>query len=88
MGLAIEIVKNVVIISLTFVEFAMLVRAVLSWFPLDTNKFTEFLFAITEPFIQPIRALFVKMIWFQDMPIDMSFLFAYILISAVLIILP
>jgi uncharacterized protein YggT (Ycf19 family) len=88
MGLAIEIVKNVVIISLTFVEFAMLVRAVLSWFPLDTNKFTEFLFAITEPFIQPIRALFVKMNWFQDMPIDMSFLFAYILISAVLIILP
>ena len=88
MDLAVQIVKNVVIILLTFVQFAMLIRAVLSWFPLDANRFTEFLFGVTEPFIQPIRALFVKMNWFQGMPIDISFLISYMLISAVLIMLP
>ncbi len=83
----IYVVKNVVILALSLVELAMLVRAVLSWFPIDGNKFTEFLFAITEPFIHPIRVLFVKMNWFQGFPIDISFLVAYLLITIALTIL-
>ena len=88
MGIVIYLVKNVVILLLTVVEVAMLVRAVLSWFPIDGNKFTELLFAITEPFIHPIRVLFVKLNWFQGMPIDISFLVAYLLISVALTVLP
>lgn len=88
MEIIIFVVKHTVIVLLSVVEIAMLVRAVLSWFPIDGNKFTELLFAITEPFIHPIRVLFIKMNWFQGLPIDISFLVAYILISVVLTVLP
>ncbi|MBE6577591.1 MAG: YggT family protein [Ruminococcaceae bacterium] len=88
MDIIIFVVKHTVIVLLSVVEIAMLVRAVLSWFPIDGNKFTELLFAITEPFIHPIRVLFIKMNWFQGLPIDISFLVAYILISVVLTVLP
>ena len=79
--------KNVVIVLLTAVQFAMLARAILSWFPID-NKFVDFLHAITEPFIYPIRMLFEKMNWFVGLPIDVSFFVTYLLISVILIFLP
>lgn len=85
--LVIEIIKQVVIILLMTVQFAMLGRAILSWFPID-NKLVDFLYAITEPFIRPVRMLFEKMNWFSGLPIDMSFLFTYIIISVVLMFLP
>lgn len=85
--LAVEVIKQVVIILLTTVQFAMLARAILSWFPID-NRFVDFLHAITEPFIRPVRMLFEKMNWFSGLPIDMSFFFTYIVISVVLIFLP
>lgn len=84
---AIEIIKNIVIILLTVVQFAMLARAILSWFPID-NKFVDFLHAITEPFIVPVRLLFEKMNWFTGLPIDVSFFVTYLIISIVLIFLP
>ena len=85
--LAVEVIKQVVIILLSTVQFAMLARAILSWFPID-NRFVDFLHAITEPFIRPVRMLFEKMNWFSGLPIDMSFFFTYIVISVVLIFLP
>ena len=85
--LVIEIIKQVVIILLTTVQFAMLARAILSWFPID-NRFVDFLHAITEPFIIPVRMLFEKMNWFSGLPIDMSFFVTYILLSVILIFLP
>jgi uncharacterized protein YggT (Ycf19 family) len=63
------------------IQAAMTVRAILSWIPMESNKITDFLFSLTEPFIYPIRRLFQRLNWFQGMPIDLSFLFAYILLS-------
>ena len=83
----IEIIKNIVIILLTVVQFAMLARAILSWFPMD-NKFIDFLHAITEPFILPVRMLFERMNWFLGLPIDVLFFVSYLIISLVLIFLP
>lgn len=88
MQFVVELVKNIVIVFLTAVQFAMLARAILSWFPLNSNKFTDFLQAVTEPFIYPIRLLFEKMNWFTGLPIDISFLVSYIIITIVLMILP
>lgn len=88
MQFAVELIKNVVIIFLTAVQFAMLARAILSWFPLDGNKITDFLYGVTEPFIYPVRLLFQKMNWFTGLPIDISFLVSYFIITIVLIILP
>jgi uncharacterized protein YggT (Ycf19 family) len=65
----------------------MLARAILSWFPID-NGFVNFLHAITEPFVLPIRLLFERLNWFTGLPIDISFFVSYLLISALLIFLP
>ena len=84
----IEFVKNIVVVLLTAVQFAMLVRAILSWFPLNSNKLVDFINAVTEPFVLPMRLLFEKLNLFQNLPIDISFLSSYILISIILMILP
>mgnify|MGYP003441660161 CR=1 FL=1 len=75
------LLKNLVLVILMAIQSAMTVRAILSWIPMESNKITDFLFSLTEPFIYPIRRLFHRLNWFQGMPIDLSFLFAYILLS-------
>ena len=84
---ALQIVSNVVVLLLTVIQFAMLARAILSWFPMEPNRFTDFLYGITEPFIYPVRALFERMGWFRNLPIDISFMVAYLLISLVVMFL-
>ena len=75
------VVTQVVSLFLDAVELAMFLRAVLSWFPIEPNKFTNLLYAITEPFIYPIRYLFHRMNWFQDSPLDVPFFVTFLLIS-------
>ena len=66
------------------VQAAMLFRAILSWFFMDDdNLVMSILYAVTEPFIVPIRALFEKMGWFRNLPIDISFFVTYILLSII-----
>ena len=88
MGVFIEVIKSFVLVFLSTVQFAMLLRAILSWFTMGGGgKFVNFIYAITEPFIAPVRALFVKMNWLQNSPIDFSFLATYLLISFLTIFL-
>ena len=87
MTYALQIFSTVVVVLLSVVQLAMLARAILSWFPIDSNQFIDFLYGLTEPFIYPIRALFVRMNWFQNLPIDMSFMVSYLLISFLCLIL-
>lgn len=54
---------------------AMLVRAIFSWFPPETEgPFQRMLYMITEPAIMPVRKIFARMGWFQGLPLDMSFM--------------
>ena len=85
---ALYIVSSVVRLILSALQLAMLIRAILSWFPMEPNRFTEFLYGITEPFIYPFRALFNRLNWFQNLPIDISFFVAYITITIISFILP
>lgn len=88
MDVAIFIVKQIVIIFLTVVQLAMLARAILSWFPISENRFIDILYYITEPFIVPIRMLLDKLGWFDGMPIDVSFMISYLIITVTLVVLP
>ena len=88
MEFALFLLRNTVNLALTAVQFAMLARAIFSWFPGTGGKFVEFLYAITEPFIYPIRRLFEKMNWFQGLPMDISFMISYLLISIILLFIP
>ena len=83
----IEVIKSFVLIFLSVIQLAMLLRAILSWFVMGGGKFTNFLYAVTEPFIAPVRALFEKMNWLQNSPIDFSFMVTYLLISFLTIFL-
>ncbi|MBE6666904.1 MAG: YggT family protein [Ruminococcaceae bacterium] len=85
---ALYVVSTIVRIFLMVLQLAMLLRAILSWFPMDSNKFLEFLYGVTEPFVYPFRALFNKLNWFQNIPIDISFTVAYLAIFLLGIFLP
>ena len=87
MALVLHIVSNVVVLILSALQLAMLVRAVLSWFPIDSNRFIDFLYGITEPFIIPFRLLFEKLNWFQNLPIDVSFMAAYLVLTLLIFLL-
>ena len=58
-------------------QFLMFGRAIMSWFsPDEDNKIAQFLYVVTEPFVYPIRKLLNKFDFFNNIPIDMSFMFA------------
>lgn len=63
-----------VTLFIDIILFAMMVRAVLSWFIGLDGSFIRFLFFITEPAIIPMRQLLVKMNWLQGSPFDFAFL--------------
>ena len=87
MDILIELIRCFAVAALIGIQTAMLARAILSWFMLDGNKFVDFLYAITEPFIYPVRRLFQKMNWLQGTPMDFSFMVTYMLISILTIFL-
>ncbi len=65
------------------------VRALLSWFPIsDDSKIVRFVYAATEWFIAPIRALLSSFRFFQNMPIDFSSLAAMLILILILNLLP
>lgn len=87
MDILVELIRCFAVGALMLIQMAMLVRAVLSWFMLEGNRFVDFLYAITEPFIYPVRRLLQKMNWLQGTPIDFSFMFTYLIISVLTIFL-
>ena len=66
----------------------MLVRAIFSWFPTENEgKLQRIVFHMTEPLIVPVRKFLWRMGWFQGLPIDMSFMTAYLILFILLMIL-
>ena len=83
MRIALALLGNTAMTVLSAIELCMLVRAVLSWFPIrDDNPFLRFVCMVTEPLIAPIRALFDRTGLFRNFPLDMSFFVTFLLISA------
>ena len=84
MKIALAIFGNTATALLSALEICMLIRAVLSWFPLqEDNPIGRFVCMVTEPLIAPIRALFDRTGLFRNFPLDMSFFVAFLLLSAV-----
>ena len=79
------ILKTTLSILLGLLETLMLIRAILSWFPIGEDgpigALARLVFALTEPVIYPVRVLMERLNLFQGLPIDMSFFFTFILIS-------
>ena len=70
-----------VVALLYALQFLMFGRAIMSWFsPDEDNKIAQFLFMTTEPIVYPIRQLLNKIEFFGNMPVDMSFLVAMVVL--------
>ncbi len=83
MGL-INIIRGFLGAFLRVYELLFIVRALLSWFPgANTGGIGEFLYAVTEPILAPIREILWKIPFLQGIPIDFSVLVAYILIDVI-----
>ena len=77
------IVKTVIYTAIGALQMAMFARAVLSWLPDVAGRLEDFLITITEPFIEPVRALLDRSETIRGLPIDISFLVTFILLSMI-----
>lgn len=89
MDTGVYILVRFVTIFLDVILFALLIRAVLSWFTMGNGQslLGSFLFVVTEPFILPVRALCRRFGWFQGSPLDLSFLITTMILSITSVIL-
>ena len=73
----VNVMAQIVVTMLHVMQFLMFGRAIMSWFsPDEDNKIAQFLYVVTEPFVYPIRKLLSKFDFFNNIPIDMSFMVA------------
>ena len=78
-----------VLLSLAFIQLAMLARAILSLFGLDEESgLGYFLAIVTEPIILPARILLSRIRALDGIPIDFSFILTYILLTVIAGALP
>ena len=71
-------------IALSVLQLMMFARAILSWFPMDEeNALIRFLYGVTEPIITPVRNFLSRFSFFQSIPIDISFIVVFMIISLV-----
>ncbi|MCI8387475.1 MAG: YggT family protein [Clostridiales bacterium] len=85
----IYVITKIVSIFLTILQFMMLIRAIMSWLPIDDDSnLSNFLYAMTEPVIYPVRALLSRIEALNELPIDISFIVAFMLLSIIQILLP
>lgn len=67
----------------------MLARAVFSWFSPDgENKIYAFLYYVTEPIVVPVRFVLERFETFRNIPFDLSFTIAWLLLSVIQMLLP
>jgi uncharacterized protein YggT (Ycf19 family) len=87
--IVLQILAKTVSVALSVVSYAMIGRMLIPLFknPLD-SKLYHFLFAVTEPFVIPVRKLFEKFNIGQNSPIDWSFTAAYLIIILIQGFLP
>lgn len=83
------VMTNFLYMFLYAVEFAILVRVVLSWFVQEEDSvILAALYYLTEPFVIPVRALLFRIPAFSGMMFDFSYAITSLIIMVVLTFLP
>ena len=84
----IHIFEQTVYILLWAMEILMFLRALSSWIVGDDDgPFIEFLYSVTEPMIYPVRKLVEKSDRLRELPVDVSFIITFIILSVVRMLL-
>lgn len=85
----IYVITTLVSVFLYILHFLMLVRAIISWLPLDDeSSIVNFVYSMTEPVIYPVRLVLERFEFVNSAPIDISFFVAFMLLSVVQLLLP
>ncbi len=67
---------------ISLIQAMMMVRAIMSWFFLpEESSVLRVLTVLTEPFILPVRALLQRIDALASLPIDISFMVTFFLLS-------
>lgn len=75
------ILATFVDVLLTVLYFAIFIRVILSWLPLDEDgPFVSFVYLVTDPVILPIRALLDRTGLLENSPLDFSTLIAMVVL--------
>lgn len=83
------IISRTVLLALGVVQLAMFARMILSLLGLDEEGgLGAFLMLLTEPVILPARLLLSRVRALEGLPIDLSFLVTYLLITLLTYSLP
>lgn len=81
MEVILYLLATVVSLALTVMYFAMFFEAILSWFVPEDSPVRVVLSVITAPVVLPVRALLWRIPALQELPIDISFLVAFLLLG-------
>lgn len=78
----VSVIQMTASLILDVLQFMMFARAIVSWFPnLSESGVGEFLYTVTEWIIAPVRALFDKFGWNNNMILDIPFFVTFLLLS-------
>jgi len=78
------VITTALSIFLDIVLTCMFISAVLSWIiPDDEYPIVNLLNGFVELFVAPVRHVLERLGWFQGIPLDISFLITYILLSLI-----
>ena len=83
------VIIRLVYYLIVVLQIAMFARAIMSWIMAEEdNAFTRFIGTITDPIIIPIRMVLEKFEFVRNMPIDISFFVAFLLLVIIQNMLP
>ena len=67
----------------------MFARAIMSWvMPEEDNNLVRFITIVTDPIIIPVRMILERFEFVRNLPIDISFMVAFILLVVIQNLLP
>ena len=82
MDAALYVLRTAAFYFLMALLAAMFVRAIFSWLPLGGDNVIENVaYAVTEPFVIPVRFLLERIEWVRNAPLDVSFFVTFLIIS-------
>lgn len=80
------IILNALSILVNIIEFAIIIRCFLSWFPVNRNNpVISLIYTFTEPVLAPIRNMIAKSpLGSASMQLDFSPIFAFLLLGVIM----
>jgi uncharacterized protein YggT (Ycf19 family) len=81
METVIRVLAYTVIVGLNLFEIVLIVRAICSWVPyFRESRVNQLAMIITEPIVAPLRNALFRISFVRRCPIDLSFIFLYVII--------